>query len=89
MSITENSSNIIPLNAATKPTTAATFEIFRERWLRQIALDKGLPAGALRLCIVMSTYLNRHSRDAWPGFARLARETGLSRRHIQNLTQLE
>jgi hypothetical protein len=80
----ESSANVIQF-----PTPASEkFEVFRERWLRQIALDKELPAGALRLCIVMSTFLNRHSRDAWPGMARLAKETGLSRRWIVDLTQL-
>jgi hypothetical protein len=67
ISTTSNSSAIvIPLNSAKKPTTSPDkFEIFRERWLRRITLDQELPAGALRLCIVVSTYTNRHSRDAW------------------------
>ena len=81
----ESSAKIIPFPATPAPDS---FEKFREEWLRQIALDKELPAGALRLCIVISTYLNRYSREAWPGMARLAKETGLSRRWIADLTRL-
>src|SRR5262249_22114991 len=70
-------------------TAEWSLEKFREQWLKQIALDKELPAGALRLCIAMSTHMNRYqSSEAWPGMRRLARETGLSRRYIADLTQL-
>jgi hypothetical protein len=65
------------------------FEKFKEDWLKQIVLDKELKAGALRLCIVISTYMNRkHNGWAWPGFGTLARETGMCRRWISDLIQL-
>src|SRR6516162_9217298 len=79
---------ITPAKPASK-TNEWSLEIFREQWLKQIALDKELPAGALRLCIAMSTHMNRYQAgEAWPGMGRLAKETGLSRRYIADLTQL-
>ena len=64
-------------------------EKFKEDWLKQIALDKKLTAGALRVCIVISTHMNRkRSGWAWPGFGTLARETGMCRRWISHLIQL-
>lgn len=66
-----------------------SLEKFKEDWLKQIVLDKELPAGALRVCIVISTHMNRkHGGWAWPGFGTLARETGISKRWISDLTQL-
>jgi hypothetical protein len=64
-------------------------EKFKEDWLKQIVLDKVLRAGALRLCIAISTHMNRkHGGWAWPGFATLARETGMCRRWISDLIRL-
>ena len=62
-------------------------EKFKEDWLKQIVLDKELTAGALRVCIVISTHMNRkRSGWAWPGFGTLARETGMCRRWISHRT---
>jgi hypothetical protein len=46
-------------------------------WLSQVARDDGLPPTAARLAIVLSSYVNRESGDAWPAVPTLARNLGV------------
>jgi hypothetical protein len=46
-------------------------------WLSQVARDDGLPPTAARLAIILSSYVNRESGDAWPAVPTLARNLGV------------
>ena len=67
-----------------KPSSA--FEAKRERWQRQLIADRarrgyrGLSSTALAVGLAISLRLNRNSGDAWPGYGRLAYETGALRK---------
>ena len=77
----DSSAIIIPIPA--KPTPSATkqsFEAFKETWQLQIAADKSLPAGALRVALAISAHMNRKQNGlAWPGYKRLQRILGIGR----------
>jgi len=92
VTITSNSSAIvIPLNAATKPTTATpapdtgkkSFEAVRERVQRQIASDGKLIATTKLIGIAISWYMNgKLSGEARPGIDTLAAVTATPRRSV-------
>jgi biotin operon repressor len=52
-------------------------------WIDRILLDRTVPHLAFRLAVLIGSYLNSTSGDAWPSQARLAADLGLGRRTIQ------
>jgi hypothetical protein len=55
----------------------------RFEWLQQIACDHKLPHTAVRVGVVLSSFINSKTAEAWPGIAELMRRTGLSERCVQ------
>ena len=52
-------------------------------WLEQVAFDRALSPAAFKIAFVISRYINRDSRVAWPKQQLLARDAGMSRRGMQ------
>jgi DNA-binding transcriptional regulator YhcF (GntR family) len=76
------------LTGAPTGRNGGDFEKFKEQWHLQIAADKSLPAGALRVASAIASHMNRRKNGlAWPGFNRLAKLTRLSRRTIIRATK--
>jgi Helix-turn-helix domain len=57
-------------------------EAIREQWQRQIMAAPGRQNAHVIVGIAISWHLNRTTADAWPGFATLAKETGLTERTV-------
>lgn len=60
-----------------------TFTARKLSWLEQIAKDAGLPPSATRVGVLLSSYLNRETDDAWPSIDRICAELGMSDRGVQ------
>jgi hypothetical protein len=59
----------------------------RERfaWLDQVLADHALPEHAFRVAYAIAThFLNRRTRDAWPGLKAIANAVGRSTRRVQD-----
>lgn len=80
--------NLVP---GTRFRAKQNYEDRKEKWLLQITSDKELTAGDLRTGVALSKYMNRKERlVAWPGYARLTKDTGLCRcRVIRGVKKLE
>jgi len=55
------------------------FQKSKELWQQQVIADPKLTPRAKIILVAISWHLNRNSRVAWPGFAKLMRVTGNSR----------
>lgn len=68
-----------------------SLEKLRGVWQLQIAADKKLPAGGLRVGIAISQHMSRKENGlAWPGYGRIQKLLGVSRRTvIRGAKQLE
>jgi hypothetical protein len=64
-------------------STGKSLEIVREQWQRQIMAAPGRQLAHLAVAMAISWHLNRNTGDAWPGFATLAKETGLGHRTVK------
>jgi len=61
----------------------------KEYWLWQVAADRKLTAGALRVAITIARHMNRDKDGlAWPGIARLARQSGTTERNCYRAIDL-
>jgi hypothetical protein len=77
-------------HTASAPSTASEtdrrrdkFEEYREECIYRITSDRSLNASQVRVGVVLAMHLNRKTGDAYPGERRLARLTGLDRRHLK------
>jgi Helix-turn-helix domain len=64
-------------------TAEPRLEAIREQWQRQIMAAPGRRLAHLTVAVAISWHLNRETGDAWPGFATLAKETGLCQRTVK------
>lgn len=55
-----------------------SLEKFREAWLRQLVLHRGIKGSVLRVAIVLGYHINRKSGLAFPGVRTIRRLTGMS-----------
>jgi hypothetical protein len=55
-----------------------SLEIFREKWQRQLVQHKDIPAGVLKVALVIGWHINRNSRIAFPGMRTISRLAALS-----------
>jgi hypothetical protein len=85
MSITENSSNVIPLkNAATMPTNPDISRLewakVKEAWLLQLTADDEIPATYKPVAVPLAARMNHEKRgDAFPGITEQEKLSGVSR----------
>lgn len=69
---------------------AGNFAAAKEGWLKQIASYPNLSGSDVAVAVMLSTYFNSRSRDAWPSMQRLASDTNRSRSTVwRSLTRLE
>jgi hypothetical protein len=71
-------------------TTAGNFAAAKEAWLRLVASYPNLSGSDMAVAIMLATYMNSKSRDAWPSMETLARDTNRSRSTVwRSLKRLE
>ena len=69
---------------------AGGFAAAKEGWLKLIASYPNLSGADVAVAVMLSTYMNAKSRDAWPSMQRLACDTNRSRSTVwRSLTRLE
>lgn len=72
---------------------AGSFAAAKEGWLKTVARYPNLSGADCAVAIMLSTYFNSHSRNAWPSLQRLAQDTNRSKstvlRSMQRLEQLK
>ena len=72
---------------------AGNFSAAKEGWLKLIASYPNLSGADVAVAVMLSTYMNSKSRDAWPSMERLALDTNRSRstvwRSLKRLEKLE
>jgi len=68
---------------STKNAKAMPFEARKELLLRQLISDPKILCSDLKVAIAISTYLNRKTGYAFPGYAKLCKDTRLSRSTVQ------
>ena len=69
---------------------AGSFAAFRETWLKLVASYPDLSGADMAVAIMLSTYMNAKTRDAWPSMQRLAQDTNRSRSTVwRGLKHLE
>ena len=66
-----------------EPGNGDAFAKFKAAWQEAITLDVQLSHFAARLGFVIGIHLNRKTREAFPGQARLAEQLGATRRGVQ------
>ena len=55
-----------------------SLEVFREKWQRQLVQHKNIPAGVLKVALVIGWHINRYSRIAFPGMRTISRLANIS-----------
>jgi Helix-turn-helix domain len=69
---------------------AAGFAAAKELWLKLIASYPNLSGADVAIAVMLSTYMNTKTRDAWPSMQRLARDTNRTRSTVwRSLKRLE
>jgi DNA-binding GntR family transcriptional regulator len=74
--------NSITTFSTNSKTDSKPLEAIREQWQRQIMADRERQSNYVLVAVAISWHLNRDTGDAWPGFATLAKETGLRQRTV-------
>jgi len=70
-----------------RKSEAVTYGERRDNFMRNIWRDRSLSSSERLVGVIIATYLNRRSFQAWPSVGTLMSETGLSRRKIQYATE--
>src|SRR5262245_18159830 len=71
-------------------TSAGSFSAAKEGWLKLVASYPNLSGADVAVAVMLSTYMNTKSRDAWPSMETLARDTNRSRSTVwRSLKRLE
>jgi hypothetical protein len=75
------------------PTGKGAFQAAKEGWLKAVASHPNLSGADCAVAIVIATYLNSNTREAWPSFDCLARDTNRNRstvwRSVERLEKLK
>jgi Helix-turn-helix domain len=67
-----------------------SFAAAKEGWLKLVASYPNLNGGDVAVAVMLSTYMNARSRDAWPSMDRLALDTNRNRSTVwRSLKRLE
>jgi hypothetical protein len=75
---------------ADQSNVEGVFQAAKEGWLKAVASHPNLSGADCAVAIVIATYLNSKTRDAWPGFDRLAQETNRNRSTVwRSIARLE
>jgi len=71
-------------------TSAGSFAAAKEGWLKLVASYPNLSGADMAVAVMLATYMNSKSRDAWPSMETLARDTNRSRSTVwRSLKRLE
>jgi DNA-binding MarR family transcriptional regulator len=76
-----------PSSATVSVRGPVPLEKLREQWQFQLIADQGLTGSDLRIALIISWHLNRETRDAFPGIARMAKLGGVHRATVIRATQ--
>jgi hypothetical protein len=73
-------------------TSSTGFQVAKEGWLKEIARHRDLSGADYAVAIILSTYLNSRTYEAWPSLNTLAADTNRNRstvwRSIKRLERL-
>jgi hypothetical protein len=70
--------------------TRGGFSVAKEGWLKMVASYPNLAGADYAVAIVLSTYMNSKTREAWPSMRRLATDTNRDRATVwRSLKRLE
>jgi hypothetical protein len=79
--------------AASARARAGGFAAAKEGWLKLVASYPNLSGADVAVAVMLASYMNTRSRDAWPSMERLARDINRSRstvlRSLQRLEKLK